>query len=91
MPKNDVLPAENLFHAQLAPHGPERWKSIPKVLEQLKDKAKKQGLWNLWLSGGEFQGMAGGSGGGLTNLEVSLYYPLLSERGTDGFIVRCYG
>jgi acyl-CoA dehydrogenase len=47
--------------------------SIPPVLEELKNKAKKQGLWNLWLSKGEFSGMAGGSGGGLTNLEVSVH------------------
>jgi hypothetical protein len=66
-----VLPSEALFHAQLAPHGPERWASVPSVMDQLKGRAKELGLWNLWLSGGDFQGMAGGEGGGLTNLEVS--------------------
>jgi hypothetical protein len=40
-------------------------------MDQLKGRAKELGLWNLWLSGGDFQGMAGGEGGGLTNLEVS--------------------
>lgn len=43
------------------------------MLLTLKDKAKQLGLWNLWLSGGDFQGMAGGEGGGLTNLEVSYH------------------
>ncbi|RSH92212.1 hypothetical protein EHS25_008627 [Saitozyma podzolica] len=68
----DVLPSEALFHAQLAPHGPERWASVPTVMDQLKGRAKELGLWNLWLSGGDFQGMAGGEGGGLTNLEYAV-------------------
>jgi acyl-CoA dehydrogenase len=39
-------------------------------MEDLKVRAKKLGLWNLWLSGGEFQYLAGGHGKGLSNLEV---------------------
>jgi len=70
--KNDVLPSEHLYHAQISPDPAERWKSIPPVLEDLKKRAKQMGLWNLWLSGGEFQGMAGGEGGGLSNLEVGV-------------------
>ena len=70
--KNDVLPAENVYHHQLPAHGPERWRVVPPVLDKLKTKAKQLGLWNLWLSGGDFQGMAGGEGGGLTNLEVRM-------------------
>ena len=45
---------------------------MPPILDTLKAKAKQLGLWNLWLSGGDFQGMAGGEGGGLSNLEVSI-------------------
>jgi hypothetical protein len=69
--QDDVLPAEHLYHTQLPEHPFEaRWSAVPPVMEELKAKAKKLGLWNLWLSGGDFQGMAGGEGGGLTNLEV---------------------
>ena len=69
--QDDVLPSEALYHSQIPKSPPEaRWAAIPPVLETLKSRAKELGLWNLWLSGGEFQGMAGGEGGGLTNLEV---------------------
>jgi acyl-CoA dehydrogenase len=51
-------------------------------MDRLKAKAKKLGLWNLWLSGGDFQGMAGGEGGGLSNLEVRLHMNDL-EQGAD--------
>lgn len=68
------MPAEKLYHDQIPTDPAKRWASTPPILESLKSRAKDLGLWNLWLSGGEFQGMAGGSGGGLTNLEVRLKY-----------------
>ncbi|WWD21555.1 hypothetical protein CI109_106041 [Kwoniella shandongensis] len=78
--ENDVIPAEALFHAQIPTHPPEaRWASVPTVLETLKDRAKELGLWNLWLSGGDFQGMAGGQGGGLTNLEYALMAEIMGH------------
>ncbi|KAE8539005.1 hypothetical protein D1P53_005375 [Cryptococcus gattii VGV] len=70
--ENDVIPSEALYHAQLPADPVTRWQAVPQVLENLKMKAKKLGLWNLWLSGGDFQGMAGGEGGGLTNLEYAI-------------------
>jgi len=74
-----VLPAEKLYHSQVSTDPALRWKSTPAVLESLKRRAKDLGLWNLWLSGGEFQGMAGGQGGGLSNLEVSQVYAQAME------------
>ncbi|WWD07608.1 hypothetical protein V865_005709 [Kwoniella europaea PYCC6329] len=77
--ENDVLPSEKLFHAQI-PNSPEtRWASIPPVLEKLKVKAKELGLWNLWLSGGDFQGMAGGEGGALSNLEYAVMAEIMGH------------
>jgi acyl-CoA dehydrogenase len=49
----------------------------------LKKKAKEQGLWNLWLSKGDFQNMAGGQGGGLTNLEVGQIQGDAVSEGAD--------
>ncbi len=41
-----VLPSEAAFEEHAS--GPMRW-TIPPLMEQLKDKAKRAGLWNLWL------------------------------------------
>ncbi len=57
-----VYPAEAVFHQQLAA-APTRW-SIPPVMEELKQKARAAGLWNLFLPEHE-------KGAGLTNLEYA--------------------
>jgi len=41
-----VFPAEAVYHAQLGQTGPHQ---LPAVVEELKEKAKKLGLWNLFL------------------------------------------
>jgi acyl-CoA dehydrogenase len=65
-----VYPAAEIYEAQLEAFGQDRWKVVP-VLEELKAKAKAEGLWNLFLppsehDQGEFRGA------GLTNLEYAL-------------------
>jgi acyl-CoA dehydrogenase len=73
--RENVAPAEAVFTAQVAEG--ERFKVVP-IVEELKKKARAQGLWNLFLPDSE-------RGGGLTNVEyapiaeVTGYYPLLSE------------
>ncbi len=66
-PQNDCLPAESLYHASL-PHHPysARWATIIPIMEELKVKAKKLGLWNLFLSKKHYPE----HGVDLTNLEV---------------------
>lgn len=60
------MPASKLAHLQL-PDGPERWKTVIPVLAELKEKAKKLGLWNLFLSKAHYPEF----GVPLCNLEVS--------------------
>jgi acyl-CoA dehydrogenase len=55
-----VYPAEHVFERQLN-EAPTRW-SIPPVMEELKAKARAEGLWNLFLPESEL-------GAGLTNAE----------------------
>ena len=65
-----IYPREALFDEQVA--GGDRWEP-PAILEELKEKARAEGLWNLFLpqTYAEFSP-------GLTNLE---YAPLAGEVG----------
>lgn len=64
-----VLPGESVYRHQLE-SGPSRWE-IPPVMEELKAKARREGLWNLFLPESDY-------GPGLTNLE---YAPLCELMG----------
>ena len=67
--EDHVYPNEQTFEDQLN-SGPDRWQ-IPPIIEELKEKAKGAGLWNLFLPESEY-------GYGLTNLE---YAPLSEIMG----------
>ena len=67
--EDHVHPNEQTFEDQLN-SGPDRWQ-IPPILEEIKEKAKGAGLWNLFLPESEY-------GYGLTNLE---YAPLSEIMG----------
>ncbi len=64
-----VYPNEQTFHDQLEA-GPTRWQ-VPPIMEELKEKARERGLWNLFLPDSEY-------GAGLSNLE---YAPLCEIMG----------
>lgn len=66
--REHVYPHEKTFKAQVAE---ERWKSPP-ILEELKAKAKAQGLWNLWMLNDKW------GAPGLTNVD---YAPLAEIMG----------
>ena len=63
-----IYPSEETFFAQV--EGPDRWQPPP-IMEELKPRARKAGLWNLFLPESEH-------GAGLTNLE---YAPLCEVMG----------
>src|SRR6185295_3491358 len=64
-----VYPNEDTYHHQVDTQG-DRWQ-IPPIMEEMKAKAKKAGLWNLFLPESRL-------GAGLTNLE---YAPLCEIMG----------
>lgn len=64
-----VYPNEKLYEEQIDPT--DRFAKVPPIMEELKAKAKEQGLWNLFLPESEH-------GAGLTNLE---YAPLCEIMG----------
>ena len=65
-----IYPNIATYHDQMESFGTERWQ-VPAIIEDLKAKAKKAGLWNLFLPESEH-------GAGLTNLE---YAPLAEIMG----------
>src|SRR5579862_8128425 len=71
-----VHPAEKVYAAQMdeATQKGNRWIVVP-VVEELKARAKAQGLWNMFLPQSEH-------GAGLSNLE---YAPLSEMMGRVGF------
>lgn len=70
--EEECIPSEHIFHDQIQ-EGENRWNSYPEVINELKDKAKSKGLWNLFLPESEF-------GAGLTNYE---YAHLAEVMGTS--------
>src|SRR4051812_179191 len=73
--RTEIEPLEEQARLSIFDRDPnERW-TIPPGFEELKDKARSQGLWNLFLPDEEY-------GAGLTNVE----YATLAERMGHSFI-----
>ena len=64
-----IYPNEKVYHDQIDKQNP--FSKIPPIMEELKEKAKQAGLWNLFLPESEL-------GAGLTNVE---YAPLCEIMG----------
>ncbi|GHJ87300.1 hypothetical protein NliqN6_3702 [Naganishia liquefaciens] len=74
--KNECLPAEHLYHAQIPEHPFEkRWATVVPVMEDLKKKAKARGLWNLFLSKQHYPE----HGVDLTNLEYAVFCEIMGH------------
>ncbi len=69
-----VIPAVPAYQAELAQ---ERWRQ-PRILQELKAKARAEGLWNLFMAPSSAHDEGEYHGAGLTNLE---YAPLAEEMG----------
>jgi len=69
-----VYPNEDTYYEQMESFGTDRWQ-IPPIIDELKEKARAAGLWNLFLPESEH-------GAGFTNLE---YAPLCEVMGRVGF------
>lgn len=75
-----IFPNEKIFSEQLDRH--DRFSSYPPIIEELKQKAKDAGLWNLFLPESEY-------GGGLTNLEYAPLCELMGRSSIAPEVFNC--
>ncbi|EPQ59538.1 acyl-CoA dehydrogenase NM domain-like protein [Gloeophyllum trabeum ATCC 11539] len=73
----EILPALKVAHAQLPADPEKRWKTVIPIIEELKVKARKLGLWNLFLSKAHYPE----HGVPLTNLEYAVMAEILGRGG----------
>ncbi|KAK7060318.1 hypothetical protein VNI00_001083 [Paramarasmius palmivorus] len=72
----EVFPALKVAEAQI-PNDERRWKTVIPIVAELKEKAKKLGLWNLFLSKAHYPEF----GVPLTNLEYAVMAEVLGRGG----------
>jgi len=77
--ENHVAPNEALFAEQVATG--DRWQPAP-IVEELKERARGEGLWNLFLPDSE-------RGGGLTNLEYAPIAEILGKYVIASEVMNC--
>ena len=75
----NIYKNEEVFEDQLNKNG--RW-TIPPILEELKEKAKKEGLWNLFLPESEL-------GAGLKNIEYAHLCEIMGRSPIGAEIFNC--
>ncbi|EXJ63377.1 acyl-CoA dehydrogenase, partial [Cladophialophora psammophila CBS 110553] len=71
--EEECIPADTVFEAQLSTHPDQRSKSMPPILEDLKQRARQLGLWNLWMHSHLEEGP------GLTNVEYTLMCEIMGR------------
>ena len=92
--KEEVEPIEPAYHRELAElrRTGDPWQPLP-VLEELKSKARAQGLWNLFLPkehAGEYAARFGTDGGeGLTNVDYAPIAELTGRSAITPLVLNC--
>ena len=81
---NVCIPADTVYTAQLG-EGEKRWKGHPSVMENLKDEARKRGLFNMFLPKNHFK-----EGAGFSNLEYGLMAEHLGKSRTASEVCQSY-
>lgn len=90
----EVVPVEASYHRDLAKlrRTGDPWQPLP-LLEELKAKARKRGLWNLFLPfehAGEYAARFGTDGGeGLTNVDYAPIAELTGRSAIASLVLNC--
>ncbi len=75
-----IYPNEKLYEEQLNEY--DRFSEVPLIIEDLKKKAKSQGLWNLFLTDRKY-------GAGLTNLEYAFFCEIMGRSSIAPEVFNC--
>ncbi|KAF8559047.1 acyl-CoA dehydrogenase NM domain-like protein [Imleria badia] len=75
--QDEVYPSARLYHAQIPKDPAQRWKTVVPIIEELKVKARKLGLWNLFLSKAHYPQ----HGVPLSNLEYAVMAEIIGRGG----------
>ncbi|CAK7208574.1 hypothetical protein SCUCBS95973_000148 [Sporothrix curviconia] len=81
--QEECIPADAVFEAQVG-FGDARWEGHPHIIEELKAKAQKLGLWNLFLPKGHYK-----ESPGFTNLEYGLMAEWMGRSRTASEACNC--
>ena len=81
--EKECIPSDLVFFSQLG-EGEARWSTYPSVIDDLKARAKKLGLWNMFLPKNHFK-----EGAGFSNLEYGLMAEILGKSRTASEAMNC--
>ena len=81
--EDECIPSDHVYFAQLG-EGEKRWSTYPQVIDDLKVKAKKLGLWNMFLPKNHFK-----EGAGFSNLEYGLMAECLGKSRSASEACNC--
>ncbi|KIW88797.1 uncharacterized protein Z519_10844 [Cladophialophora bantiana CBS 173.52] len=85
--EEECIPADAVFAQQINQHGNDpvsRFDAHPQIIEDLKAKARKLGLWNMFLPKNHFK-----EGAGFSNLEYGLMAEYLGKSSTASEATNC--
>jgi acyl-CoA dehydrogenase len=81
--EEECIPADPVLEAQIG-SGDQRWEAHPPIIEDLKEKARKLGLWNMFLPKGHYT-----ESPGWTNLEYGLMAEWLGRSRSASEACNC--
>ncbi|KAJ9643044.1 hypothetical protein H2201_004846 [Coniosporium apollinis] len=82
--EEECIPADAVYTQQIGSGPAERFSSHPSIIEDLKKKAQKLGLWNMFLPVAHFK-----EGAGFSNLEYGLMAEYLGKSRTASEATNC--
>lgn len=81
--EEECIPADPVLEAQVG-EGDARWENHPPIIEELKEKAKRLGLWNMFLPKGHYK-----ESPGWTNLEYGIMAEWLGRSRSASEACNC--